>query len=201
MGVSYDVRGDRDLIFVAGAGAIMTGPCSSPRALRRSSRCTSRNDDQFLQRWRLSGIPSCADLRSANGGVLPVGTVPSMQAIACRGLLTCHRAKSGRRIWWLNNKTKHPIRTVQRRIRKRLGDWQTSATLRYIRSNNIFQFVRGTAAGWQLPDDVRDGERSSSTISRLKATSGLQRQVNHRCERGQGALSGALLQADKPTRR
>jgi hypothetical protein len=152
VGVSYDVRGDRDLIFFAGAGRYYDRPLFITAGIETIKslyqRVTTLN---FCNDGGFAGIPNCADLRAANGGVLPVGTVPFNASYrdvdALRNVATAQNL--GGDIWLLNNKTKHPYSDqFNVGIRKRLGDWQTSATLSYIRSNNIFQFVRGN----RLPD-------------------------------------------------
>jgi hypothetical protein len=154
VGVSYDVRGDRDLIFFGGAGRYYDRPLFITAAIEtiKANFSNVANVD-FCNDSTFTNLQSCADVRAANGGVLPPTILPYDTAFrdvdALRGAITA--TGLGGDVWLLNNKTKLPYSDqFNAGVRKRFGDWQTSLTFSHIRSNNVFQFVRGNrfSNGW-----------------------------------------------------
>jgi outer membrane receptor protein involved in Fe transport len=146
LGISYDVKGDRDLVFFAGAGRYYDRPLFITAGIE-----TIKNYYQSV-----STVSFCNGTGyTAPGGAFPapagcVNFTPAMRdpnnlraAAVAQGL--------GGDVWLLNNDTKLPF-TDQFNIgvRKRFGAVQTSLTFAHNRAQNIFQFVRGNrfSNGW-----------------------------------------------------
>jgi len=126
LGISYDVKGDRDLVFTLGAG----------RYYDRSLFIDSAIETIKDKYESVATIYTCA----ANpGSPTCVTTIPTnidqLRALA---------AMQGGEVHLLNNKTKIPYSDqVSASIRKRVGVINTSITFSYIRSHNIYQEVVG----------------------------------------------------------
>jgi hypothetical protein len=152
LGVSYDVRGDRDLVFIAGAGRYYN------RSLFIDSALETIKDYYetvvTIQTCAVAPGPNCVN-------VLPT------DANALRTLA----AGRGGEVFLLNNKTKMPYSDeVDAGVRKRFGKVNTSITLSYIRSHNIFQYVIGN----RLPDgSYSDGAHQILTINGEPFTAGV----------------------------
>lgn len=133
LGVSYDVKGDRDLIFFAGAGRYYDRPLFITAGIE-----TIKNYYQSI-----STVTFC------NGtGVTtpPVGCIPFQASYrdpeALRQVAIAQG--TGGDVWLLNNDTKLPYSDqFNLGIRKRFGQIQTSITYSHIRSHNVFKYVRG----------------------------------------------------------
>ena len=136
LGVSYDVNGDRDLVFSLGAGRYYDRSLFIDSALE-----TIKDNYQtivVLRRCQGAGDTNC------------VPTLPT-DPEALRALASM---QSGGEQFLLNNNTKVPYSDeVTAGVRKRFGQIHTSVALSYIRSNNIFQFVVGN----RLPDGSYSG--------------------------------------------
>ena len=131
LGVSYDLHGDRDLVFFAGAGRYYD------RSLFIDSALETIKD--YFQ--SVSTVQTCAVAPGPNC----VATLPT-DPDALRALA---KAQGGGEVHLLNNHTKIPYSDeVDAGIRKRFGAINTSITFSYIRSNNIYQEVVGN----RLPD-------------------------------------------------
>ena len=154
IGISYDVNGDRDLVFFAGAGRYYDRPLFITSGIEtiknRHERVVQAN---FCTEGGTGGIANCATLRAGNGGNLPAGTLVWNPAF--RNVDTLRSAAAGLGtggdIWLLNNKTKLPYSDqFNIGVRKRFGEIQTAITYSHIRSHNIFRFVRGNrfSNGW-----------------------------------------------------
>ena len=157
LGVSYDVHGDRDLIFFAGAGRYYDRPLFITAGIE-----TIKNLYQSAPQIRFcdggGGQPTCASV--SQNGVLPSAYLPYNPAL--KDVNTLREAVSGigGDIWLLNNDTKLPFSDqFSVGVRKRFGAVQTSLTFSHIRSHNIFQFVRGNrfSNGWYTRNLLRDG--------------------------------------------
>jgi len=119
LGISYDVRGDRDLVFFAGAGRYYD------RSLFINSAIETIKD--YYQ--------SVVTLNASQVGPLPTDPA-ALRALAI--------AQGGGEVDLLNNHTKIPYSDeVDVGIRKRFGAINTSISGSYIRSNNIYQEVVG----------------------------------------------------------
>ena len=138
LSVSYDVNGDRDLVLFAGAGRYYDRPLFIESGIE-----TIKNLYQ-----------SVTTLNFCNGtGVVtpPAGCVnftPALRDVnALRALAIAQN--TGGDVWLLNNRTRLPYSDeFDIGVRKRFGSVQTAITLSYIKSHNLFQFVRGN----RLPD-------------------------------------------------
>lgn len=125
LGVSYDVRGDRDLVLIGGAGRYYD------RSLFIDSALETIKDYYesiaTIQTCAVNPVPGCV-------AVLP--TDPD----ALRAL----GAQQGGEVHLLNNKTKIPYSDeIQAGVRKRFGKINTGITFSYIWSHNIYQEVVG----------------------------------------------------------
>ena len=138
VGVSYDVKGDRDLVFFGGAGRYFDRPLFITAGIE-----TVKNYYQSVSTIDFCNIPNrptCAP------GQIPFD--PSLRDVEALRAAAIAQGLGGE-IWLLNNKTKLPYSDqFSLGARKRFGDWNTSLTFSHIRSHNIFQFVRGN----RLPD-------------------------------------------------
>jgi len=119
LGVSYDVKGDRDLVFALGAG---------------------RYYDRSL--FINSALETVKDLYESVATVTPAdcgGSLPSnVDALRACG------AQQGGEVFLLNNNTKIPYSDeFDAAIKKRFGKVNTSITFSYIRSHNIFHYTVG----------------------------------------------------------
>ena len=124
LGVSYDLKGDRNLVFTLGAGRYYD------RSLFINSALETVKD-------YYESIPTL--FPATCGGTLPTDVV-ALRACA---------ARQGGEVFLLNNNTKSPYSDeFDAAIKKRFGKVNTSITFSYIRSHNIFQYVVGN----RLPD-------------------------------------------------
>lgn len=125
LGISYDVRGDRDLVLFAGAGRYYD------RSLFIDSAIETIKDYYesvvTLQTCTVNPVPGCI-------AVLP--TDPNqLRALA---------SMQGGEVHLLNNKTKIPYSDeLDLGVRKRFGKVNTSITFSYIKSHNIYQEIVG----------------------------------------------------------
>jgi outer membrane receptor protein involved in Fe transport len=143
IGVSYDVHGDRDLVFFVGAGRYYDRPLFLTSAIETFKAGTTVNTVTFCG---AAGQPVCP-------AVLPTGWLPWNDSY--RDVESLRAAAAGLglggEVWLLNNKTKLPYSDqFNVGVRKRFGDWQTSLTFSHIRSHNIFHYSRGNrfSNGW-----------------------------------------------------
>jgi len=126
LGVSYDVKGDRDLVLTAGAGRYYDRSLFINSAIE-----TIKDYYQTVVTFR-----SCASAPTDPTCLATIPTDPN----ALRALA---RTQGGE-VHLLNNNTKVPYSDqLSAGVRKRFGGINTSATVSYIRSHNIFQEVVG----------------------------------------------------------
>lgn len=131
VGVSYDVKGDRDLVFTLGGGRYYD------RSLFIDSAIETIKD-------RYESVATINRCTATNTPVGCVTTIPTDIA-ALRAL----GATQGGEVHLLNNDTKTPYSDeVNFSVKKRVGRINTSITFAYINSHNIFQEVVGN----RLPD-------------------------------------------------
>lgn len=149
LGVSYDVGGDRDLIFFAGAGRYYDRPLFITAGIETiKSYYQSITTLSFCQGTGYTAPPP--------GCVNWSDSYRSPDAL--RALATAQG--TGGDVWLLNNDTKLPFSDqFSLGVRKRFGEVQTSLTFAHIRSHNVFQFVRGNRFenGWYTRVVNRDG--------------------------------------------
>ena len=136
LGVSYDVKGDRDLVFNLGAGRYYD------RSLFIDSALETIKDY----------YESVATVFPANcGGALPLDP---------NALRACGAVQGGE-VHLLNNNTKVPYSDeFDAAVRKRFGKVNTSITVSYIKSHNIFQELVGN----RLPNGTYDPNGSGILI-------------------------------------
>jgi outer membrane receptor for ferrienterochelin and colicin len=125
-GVSYDVKGDRDLVFVLGGG----------RYYDRSLFIDSAIETIKDQYESVVTINKCIGPNPIPGCVATIPTTTDgLRALA---------AMQGGEVHLLNNKTRMPFSDqVNFAIKKRVGAVNTSITFAYIKSHNIYQEVVG----------------------------------------------------------
>jgi outer membrane receptor for ferrienterochelin and colicin len=128
LGISYDVRGDRDLVFFGGAGRYYDRSLFIDSALETIK-------DYFQTVVTLQTCASAPGTPNCIPGPLP--TDPD----ALRALAS---ATSGGEVHLLNNHLRIPYSDeLSFGVRKRFGRINTSATVSYIKSHNIYQVVAG----------------------------------------------------------
>ena len=140
LGLSYDVHGDRDLVLFAGAG----------RYYDRSLFI-----DGVIESLTNTNLTVNVDLPACSSGAPPsYCRDPEALRTYAQGL-----GYTGGSVFVLNNDTPMPFSDqFDIGIRKRFGAIQTSLTFSYIRSHNIFQFVRANffENGWYTRFVTRD---------------------------------------------
>ncbi len=150
LGISYDVHGDRDLVFFAGAGRYFDRSLFIEGAIE-----TLTNSNRIIN------VNFCPNGAAPGAGQTCVQWNNSYRdPNNLRTLATALAAGGGGDVWVLNNQTHLPFSDqFDIGVRKRFGSIQTSLTLSYIRSHNIFQFVRANfyTNGWYSRFLQRDG--------------------------------------------
>lgn len=145
LGLSYDVYGDRSLIFFAGAGRYYDRDNFYLASIERLF--SQFRSDITVTFCGAAGLPAC----TIPGGNHANGEFQWIDAYRDPNALRTAVGSFGLNgdIFVLNNKTPPPF-TDQFNIgvRKRFGDWQTSATIAYNRGHHGFIFVRGN----RMPD-------------------------------------------------
>ena len=118
LGISYDVKGDRDLVFTVGGGRYYDRSLFIDSALETIK-------DQY---------ESVATINASPGHPIPTD-ISALRALG---------AMQGGEVHLLNNKTKVPYSDeFDAAVKKRFGAINTSITFSYIRSHNIYQEVVG----------------------------------------------------------
>lgn len=126
LGISYDVRGDRDLVFIAGAGRYYD------RSLFINSALETIKD--YYESVPI--VYTCAYAPTNPDCVTTLGSDPDS--------LRAQASAIGGEVFLMNNKTKTPYSDqLTFGVRKRLGSISTTATVSHIRSHNIFHYVVG----------------------------------------------------------
>ena len=127
LGVSYDLHGDRDVVFFAGAGRYYD------RSLFINSAIETIKD-YYESVVTLQTCAVAPTLSTCVPGALPTDPT-ALRALA---------SNQGGEVHLLNNHTKIPYSDeIDVGVRKRFGVVNTSVTLSYIRSNDIFQELIG----------------------------------------------------------
>ena len=130
LGVSYDVHGDRSLVYFAGLGRYYDRSLFIDSALETIK-------DEFESVATINTCPAA-----------PTPTCPATLPTDINALRALG-AQQGGEVHLLNNNTKVPYSDeFSAGIRKRFGQVNTSLTFSYIKSHNIFQEVVGN----RLPD-------------------------------------------------
>ncbi|WP_353230630.1 TonB-dependent receptor [Novosphingobium sp.] len=132
LGISYDVKGDRDLVLTAGAGRYYDRSLFIDSALETIK-------DQYESVVTFNTPPNCTP-----GSQNCLATIPTTAA----GLRSLAVMQGGE-VHLLNNNTKVPFSDeFDVGLKKRFGSVNTSITFSYINSHNIYQEVVGN----RLPD-------------------------------------------------
>lgn len=143
-GVSYDVHGDRDLVFFGGAGRYYDRSLFIEGVIETLTNTNKTVDVRFCQAGQTTGcIPFTESLRD-----------PDNLRSAASPLFP-----GGGSVFVLNNDVKAPFSDqFDIGVRKRFGEVQASLTLSHIRSHHIFQFTRANffENGWYSRFVTRD---------------------------------------------
>jgi outer membrane receptor for ferrienterochelin and colicin len=127
LGISYDVKGDRDLVFTIGGGRYYNRSLFIDSALETIK-------DVYESVVTINTPPNCT-----LGTARCVATIPT-DVSALRALA----AMQGGEVHLMNNNTKVPYSDqFSFGVRKRLGKINTSISFSYIKSHNIYQEVVG----------------------------------------------------------
>jgi outer membrane receptor for ferrienterochelin and colicin len=128
IGISYDVKGDRDLVFTIGGGRYYNRSLFIDSALE-----TIKDVYESVVTIQSSALTGCTL------GPGCVATIPT-DAAGLRALATMQAGE----VHLMNNNTKVPYSDqFSFGIRKRLGKINTSISFSYIKSHNIYQEVVG----------------------------------------------------------
>ena len=159
LGVAYDVKGDRDLVFFAGAGRYYDRQLFI-QGVRERLKNQSREVDLFF-------CPNGGPAQGTGSGIGIANCAQWTDALRDPDTLRAFAAASadaagriGAQVEVLNNKTKMPYSDqFNLGVRKRFGDIQTSFTFSHIRSHNIQMMVRANffENGWFTRVLIRDG--------------------------------------------
>lgn len=194
LGVSYDVHGDRDLIFFAGAGRYYDRNTFYLASIERLF--SYFRSDAAVTFCDAAGLPAC----SQPGGNNAAGEFQWNDSFRDPNAIRAAIGPFGlsHDIFVLNNKTPIPY-TDQFNIgvRKRFGDWQTSLTLAHNRSKNGFIFIRGN----RMPDGTYTSDgyawiRDNFPIEGRPA--GYTGRVDIGSSKGESRYTAIYLQAEKP---
>ena len=194
VGISYDIKGDRDLILFAGAGRYYDRNnyyLASLETLFNTIR-----SEVTVRFCNGPGLPACT---GANGSPVagelvwnPAYRDPNAirEAVGQQGL-------SGD-IWVINDDTPTPY-TDQFNvgIRKRFGDWQMSAAIAHNRSHDAFIFVRGNRMpdGSYTPDGFAYVRDNFPVEGRPEGYTG---RLNIGSSEGKAKYTALYLTAEKP---
>ncbi|MES2095982.1 MAG: TonB-dependent receptor plug domain-containing protein [Pseudomonadota bacterium] len=128
LGISYDVKGDRDLVFTIGGGRYYNRSLFIDSALE-----TIKDLYESVATIRSAPLTGCAP------GTGCVATIPTdITALRALGALQAGE------VHLMNNNTRVPYSDqFNFGVRKRLGNINTSITFAYIKSHNIYQEVVG----------------------------------------------------------
>ena len=188
LGISYDVNGDRDLVFTLGAGRYYD------RSLFIDSALETIKDY----------YESVATILATPGNPLPTDPTALRALATVQGRYEAH---------FLNNNTKVPFSDeFDAGVRKRFGKVNTSLTFSYIRSHNIYQEIVGN----RFPNGTYGGDADeiyvfngipyargiffggSAIFAPTAALSATRQQIFIGSSAGKASYAAVYLQADKP---
>ena len=159
LGVSYDVRGDRDLVFFGGAGRYYDRQLFIQGVIEELQNSNRQVDLHFC--------PSGGPAQGTGTGLSAANCAQWVEALRDPDTLRAFAQNaftagglSGGAVWVLNNKTKMPYSDqFSLGVRKRFGQIQTALTFSHIRSHNIQMFTRANFYdnGWFTRRLIRDG--------------------------------------------
>jgi hypothetical protein len=143
LGVSYDVHGDRDLVFFGGAGRYYD------RTLFIQAQNEEFNNSNKIIRVSGAAFAAC-------GGSSPPAYCHDPEALRT---LAASQGALGGGVWVLPNKLRMPYSDqFDIGVRKRFGDITATVTLSHIESHHIFMFARANffENGWFTRFVTRD---------------------------------------------
>lgn len=193
-GISYDVKGDRDLIFFAGAGRYYDRNNFYLASLERLFN--NFRSDITVRFCGAAGLPACT-VPGGNNAAGEFQFDPSFRDPDAIRAAVGPFGLSGD-IWVLNDKTPTPFTDqFNLGVRKRFGDWQTSATIAHNRSHNGFIFVRANRMpdGSYTPDGFAYIRDNFPPEGRPAGYTG---RVNIGSSNGKSRYTALYLQAEKP---
>lgn len=188
VGVAYDVNADRDLVLFGGAGRYYDRPLFIEAGIE-----TIKNYYQ-----------SVSTIQFCNGtGVTapPAGCInftPALRDVSALRAAAIAQGTGGD-IWLLNNHTKLPYSDqFDFGVRKLFGQIQTSISVSYVKSHNLFQFVRGN----RLPDGSYPSFNGTPVVidnfPPQGQLAGFNGKLNIGQNRGEAHYTALYLTADKP---
>ena len=159
LGIAYDLYGDRNLVFFAGAGRYYDRQLFIQGAIEKLA-------NQFRE-VQLFFCPSGGPAQGSGTGIDPANCAQWTNALRDPDTLRAFASATaqaeglqGGSVWVLNNKSKMPYSDqFTLGVRKRFGDIQTSLSFSHIRSHNIQMFARANfySNGWFTVLLQRDG--------------------------------------------
>lgn len=153
LNVSYDVKGDRDLIIFGGIGRYFDRSLFIEGVIESLTNSNNIPSVFFCPK----GGASQGNAGGGSAGNCVQWSNNYRDPSQLRALAA--NLGLGGPVWVLNNKTPLPFSDqIDFGIRKRLGPIQASLTFSHIRSHNIFQFVRANyyENGWYTRNVTRD---------------------------------------------
>jgi outer membrane receptor protein involved in Fe transport len=193
LGVSYDVSGDRDLIFFAGAGRYYDRPLFIASGIE-----TIKNYYQSVS--TINFCNGTGYTGPAGPFPAPAGCIPFTPALRDPSALRAAAiaAGNGGDVWLLNNDTKLPYSDqFNIGVRKRFGQINTSITFSHIRSHNIFRYVRGN----RLPDGSYTSQGDQWVEDNFPPAgqlAGFQGKLNIGDNHGKAVYNAIYITAEKP---
>ena len=158
LGVSYDVRGDRDLVFFGGAGRYYDRQLFIQGVIEELTN-SNRQVDLFF-------CPNGGPAQGNGNGLSAANCAQFTPALRDPDNLRAFATSTaqaagltGGSVFLLNNKTKMPYSDqFNLGVRKRFGQIQTALTFSHIRSHNIQMFARANffSNGWFTRVLIRD---------------------------------------------
>jgi outer membrane receptor protein involved in Fe transport len=146
LGVSYDVHGDRDLVFFGGAGRYYDRPLFIEGVIEATKNSSAIRNVFFCP----NGGPSQGTGTGIDTANCAQFTAALRDPNALRQLAISQGGIGGE-VWVLPNKIHSPYSDqFDLGVRKRFGDIQTTLTFSHIESHHIFMFARSNfySTGW-----------------------------------------------------
>ncbi|GAA4755690.1 TonB-dependent receptor [Sphingomonas daechungensis] len=212
LGVSYDVHGDRDIVFFGGAGRYYDRNLFIQGVIET---LTNSNREVSLFFCPNGGAAqgnglgtSAADCAQWNDAYRDPHNLRAFAANSANAA-----GLSGGSVFVLNNKTRMPFSDqFDIGVRKRFGDIQTSLTFSHIRSHNIQMFTRANfyANGWftALPTCADGGDQwiidfTPDTVAGCPGATngqltGFNGKLNRGMSNGKANYNAIYIYAEKP---
>lgn len=186
LGVSYDVYGDRSLVFFAGAGryydrnVFLSGQIESVKAY--ASRIVTV---EFTPLSTCTPSATCIAWQSSYSD--PNALRDALNATGVGG-----------EVWLLNNETEVPFSdNMNIGVRKRLGEINLSVSVAHNKSYNVFQYVRGN----RMPDGSFSPMGDGYVIDNFPAAGilpGFSGKLNIGASNGKSKYNALFVTVEKP---